>query len=349
MGSDNECVPKNTRLKVTQPEKNKSLAANVKATEAKEDTINKKKNEALRNKENKEAKKDDKKEALNTQRLIRNIIVEVNKENNTGAEINKIKESIGTTVKLEIIEAMKHLGDIIVDTVGKSVKEAIKDKNTTHQENSQDYPLATQCLIDDIQQINARLNTTQPTGNTPPSDHPQTSRQSKLQISGSPSTLAPQSRDKILNIFPQITKEQLTITVNTLIDRVNELENTIKNTPKHPSKPTTPPQDPKLLPAIGIDLNGDPDPQPINRDDHQPLNYTPVKTAWKTLPPRPTIPSRMDKEVSKELKDFMKHQKNLNIKSNPQQEMETSDKENQSNAHKTITCDWCSSNHIQPS
>ena len=59
--------------------------------------------------------------------------------------------------------------------------------------------------------------------------------------------------------------------------------------------------------------------------EEQPLDYTRVRTAWKIRPERPPIPDNVTKEVSKELKDFLKHQKSLATKpTKPQQEMEPS-------------------------
>ena len=209
------------------------------------------------------------------------------------------------------MEGLKEIRASIAIAVKEAVKEGMAQKEF-------EDPLNTQYLISEAEKCNERLNSTvQPTERTSPDDQPGPLVTPKVTTKDKPHR--PTQR-KILLIYPVITKEELCKTINHLI-QVNQLEeiiskseDIIENTPKKTEQ--------KFLPAININLDGDEDPQAIERDDDIPLDFTKVKTARKFKDKRPELPVHVNNTVSKELKDHLKEQKNKDTKTRPQEETE---------------------------
>ena len=74
-------------------------------------------------------------------------------------------------------------------------------------------------------------------------------------------------------------------------------------------------------------MDGNKDPQDINRLQDQPLDFTLVKPARRHRQERPEIPSHVNKEVSKQLKDFIREEKTKSIKTKPQENLDKETKE----------------------
>ena len=81
------------------------------------------------------------------------------------------------------------------------------------------------------------------------------------------------------------------------------------------------------MPAINIDIDGNPGPQEVQRLEDQPLDFTLVKTSRKFKQNRPELPDHVNRAVSKELKDHLKEQKTKSHKTKPQEDMEPETKE----------------------
>ena len=294
-----------TRLRVTQADKNKQLANTVKEVEAKDELQKTRKKEAIANKEIKENKKEEKKMTKDNESLVKAIITEMDKNNHEKQEINlstmkQLTQTMANTMAIEIKTSITNLTEKLTDTI----KEGIKEANTEKKKDTEDDNLATQTIIDEIQRINQRLNNK---SQEEPED-----RQKELE-----STL---KTPKIPNIFPEITKIELIKTINNIIDHINRTDTNHTSTPTEstPQKPVKQ----IYLPAINLDTNDDPTNNLEQRTEEQPLDWTRVKTARKVLPDRPPIPEQVQDEVKKDLKSHIKDQKNKNIKTKPQQQME---------------------------
>ena len=82
----------------------------------------------------------------------------------------------------------------------------------------------------------------------------------------------------------------------------------------------------KYLPSINID--GNPDPQEVSRIEDQPIDFTLVKTTRKHKQERPELPDKVNKTVTKQLKDHLHEQKTKGVKTRPQVENGGGDQRN---------------------
>ena len=303
------------RLRTTQAEKNKNLASTIKEVEMKEELLKNKKKEAMSNKENKENKKEEKKISKENETIVRTIITKMEKNNVEKQEANliimkELTQSMANAVNLE----MKNLIIDLTDKVVIAIKDGIKESNNEKNNQIDDNPLATQTIITEIQRINKRLENNQTNEETKPEEiEPEKEKNKKPQ--------------KIPNIYSAITKDELVKTINNIIDHINNIEQTDTTTSTPTPKTRQKTNKPVFLPAINLDVNDDPTLPEQQRTENQPLDWTRVKTAWKTLPERPPIPEQIQKEVKKDLKNHVKDQQEKNITTQPQQQMEEETRE----------------------
>ena len=166
MGDEDDARPQ-ARFKVNQPDKNKALSVTVKNIETKEDALKKLKKNAAINKEAKDNKKEDKKDTKDTEKIARAIADEIDKKYSEKMSemitaMKEINQTMNNTSKVELHNAMETIAKNLVG----AVKDGIKDAMNVKQNNSQEDPLATQTIIQEIQKINKKLND-QPEGRTP--------------------------------------------------------------------------------------------------------------------------------------------------------------------------------------
>ena len=304
-----------------------SSAATMKQIKDKEKMTEAKRRDATNNKENKEIKKVAKKDVREKEMYEKTIVDKITEQNREEIsrlddKISNLKTDINTTVRDEIRKSLKTIGPIIAEDVKDGLKEGMKNME------DDESPLATQKLIKEIEELNKRMNdkdtTIQPTGSSE-----QTNQTFRFNPTTQNKNKEEQKEDnKIPNIFPAITKDELIKTVISLIYKVNTLEVRLKEQRffffffffyeenQH-----------KFLPSVNIDLDGNSDPQTVERLDNQPLDWTTVKTARRFRNERPELPGKVNKTMSKELKDHLKQQKERQPKSKPQEVMEDNAKE----------------------
>ena len=330
-----------------RPRMDKGAKATMKEVEIREIELKKKKKEALANKESKDAKR-----AAKTTTAKKDADTEKTKENENkptekdallaiasiDTKIAAIENNFAQILRQEMKEALGGLGETIADTVkqGLSKTPIFQDPRTSQQEDVND-PLATQELIHQANLAHQRLINTGPTirpsgtNTVTPQSNQTTIPPGQLKDTQNMILRLEDTQDPALQnlptIYPTITKDELCITINKLIQKVNYLQDQLNTTkleyPAWPKLQTKkPPREPILLPALNIDINGSQDPQEITRIENQPIDFTVVRTARKYKDQRPLITGDLKTKVNKELKDHIKNQRNLDIKPRPQKEME---------------------------
>ena len=310
-------------------------AATMKAVEAREKAAEEKRKEAANNKSEKENKKAEKTEARTKEKINKETIDEILKENQNNMEniekkMDDFKNTVVDTLKDSIKEAMKE----VATTIASAVTDGINQKDTKEDN------LSTQRIIQDIEKMNQRLNTEEQKRNTNQTNQSTSDSDPTIQFNPNPDpepepAKEPKKPNPIIpTIYSMITKDELCKTINIMINRINELEAelfVLKDDNNAEKKEKTPKKiiknQRKYLPSINIDIDGNPDPQEVDRLADQPLDFTTVKTARKFRQERPELPQHVNQTVSRELKDHLREQKTKAIKTRPQEEMEPETKE----------------------
>ena len=219
---------------------------------------------------------------------------------------------------------MKEVVTTIGDTVAEAVIKGIKASIIKDIED----PLATQTLAQEPIMAQNRLNKSfQPTGSTSQSQVTKSNQEAVASLHLEVKDTQDPSQQNILNIYLAITKEELTETINLLINKVNYLQNKLdrkehQDPTKRKEKTQSPEKTPKFLPALNIEMDGSQDSQVIIRDEQQPLDYTLVKPARRfRVGERLVLDGSLNERVKKDLKEHLKDKKKADIKTNPKKEM----------------------------
>ena len=311
MGGDDEPPGRKNRFrKTTMQEKNE---ATIKEIEAKEEIAKNKRREAKQNLEAKLIKKDTRKatEKEKEKETEKQQEVEEKSKQNVN-EINSKIDKLGETIVGALKDEIRGGLNTIADSIAEAIKNAMASQSQTNNE-----PLATQNIIDDAIKAHERLNRAQ---SPPIQPDRRIDPNQQTEMRNEYPELPEKPPTRIPTIYPSITREELVKTVNSLIIRINMMEDTIQSN-KWKNKPNIQPniQSPKYLPGLNIDCQGN---QCMEQTESEniPLDYTKVKTARKFKEPRPELPHHVNKSISKELKDHVKEQRNKGTKSRQQQE-----------------------------